>query len=371
MNKKRSVARVIIDRFLIVALCASLYALVFYGPQFILSFFPDNSLHVFTYTELISPESFQEFTERTGIPVRVSHYQYYEDMLAKFYLNRGKGYDLIVTGDYMVEQLIKSGFVQPIDHSKISKIAELDRRMLNAYYDPQNKYSLPYAWAVHGIGYDKEFFGRKLTGYGWELLFKPPHEQEGNLPKYDVCMPDSTRDATAIGSKYLFGAARGLTQERLDLMLPLMRRQHNFVRVYNSDKPDYFLLSGIVQVSAIMSSYVRKLRLINPEKFEFLLPSQGAILSVENLLIPVLSDKHEDVYKLMNFLLSKESIAYNSNRYGFNPMNLHAVALVDKDIVGNPNMYPHGELFEKLDILENDVPYQKLENFWVSVKMGS
>lgn len=66
------------------------------------------------------------------------------------------GYDLIVPSTYYVDRMRREGLLQKIDRSKLSNFGNLNPRLLNQSYDPNNDYSIPYLWGTTGIGYNAD-----------------------------------------------------------------------------------------------------------------------------------------------------------------------------------------------------------------------
>jgi spermidine/putrescine transport system substrate-binding protein len=48
----------------------------------------------------------------------------------------------------------REGLVQKLDKSRLRNLGNLNPRLLNQPYDPDNQYSIPYLWGTTGIAYD-------------------------------------------------------------------------------------------------------------------------------------------------------------------------------------------------------------------------
>jgi spermidine/putrescine transport system substrate-binding protein len=104
------------------------------------------------------------------------------------------------------------------------------------------------------------------------------------------------------------------------------------------------------------------------QNFDFKLPVEGSLISIENIAMSASTQNRENVYKFMNFLLSKKVSAKNSDAFGYNPSNRLAYDLINKEIYENKNIFPDDEMFKKLYFLHNDVPEKKLQDMWLAVK---
>lgn len=54
--------------------------------------------------------------------------------------------DVIIPSDYMVDRLRQEGMLRPLNYDNIPNAAHIDPQFLNQQFDPDNTYSLPYAW---------------------------------------------------------------------------------------------------------------------------------------------------------------------------------------------------------------------------------
>ena len=94
-----------------------IFAFFLYFPKISQIFFnPKKAINVYAFTDMISSESIQEFQKQTGIAVYMQYFDTNEELLAKFRISKGKGYDLITPSDFIIELLIKQNLLQKINH---------------------------------------------------------------------------------------------------------------------------------------------------------------------------------------------------------------------------------------------------------------
>ncbi|MBQ7974097.1 MAG: extracellular solute-binding protein, partial [Clostridia bacterium] len=87
-----------------------------------------------------------------------------EEMLAKISAGNS-GYDLVIGSDYIIDIARKQDLLQELDKSKIPNYANLDEGYLSKFYDPENKYTVPYSAGSPVILYDEEKIGMEINGY--------------------------------------------------------------------------------------------------------------------------------------------------------------------------------------------------------------
>ena len=149
-------------------------------------------VNVCSWGEYIDESLITQFEEKTGITV---NYQTAESNEALYsLLKSGAGdYDVIVPSDYMISQLIEEDMLEELDYSNIPNFALIDDRFKNLSYDPENKYTVPYAWGTVGIIYNTAVVKEEITS--WSVLFDDDYAGQ-------VLLINNSRDA--IGSALLY-----------------------------------------------------------------------------------------------------------------------------------------------------------------------
>lgn len=79
----------------------------------------DGVLHIYTWADYTDDELAKQFTEATGIDVKIDVYDSNETMLAKMQAGGGADYSLIYPSDYMVAQMIEFGMLTELDKSRL------------------------------------------------------------------------------------------------------------------------------------------------------------------------------------------------------------------------------------------------------------
>ncbi len=340
-----------------------------YFPRVFEYFSAEKSINVYAFTEFISHEAIEEFEKNTGIKVRVQYFEFNEELYAKFKINQGEGYDLITPSDYMVELMRKDGMLQNIDLSKLSNFKEIDPRLLNKYFDPENRFSVPLCWLVYGIVYDKSIKGVNFKGTNLGMLFRDPWDSviSDQFSKYyKICMVQDPRDMIFLAAIYLFDRTNNLSQDELLKIQNLLSKQKNWVESYTDVSIPYFLASGIANV-AIMTSHRMKKLAEESDKFIFEIPREGSLITIENLAIPAKTKKAEMAHKFIDFLISKRISAMHMNLYGTNPSNMSGI---EEKSLKNRNFFPSAKMFDKLRIMHNEIPLDKVDSMWLTVRFS-
>ncbi|MCB1110855.1 MAG: extracellular solute-binding protein, partial [Chlamydiia bacterium] len=116
----------------------------------------EQTLHLFSWPEILSPETIKGFEEETGIKVVRHYYTSNEELLVKLKATEGRGYDLIIPSDYAVKKLVEEDLLLPLDHSKLDFLDHLNPKLTCQPFDEKNTYSLPYIWEFMGFGINQD-----------------------------------------------------------------------------------------------------------------------------------------------------------------------------------------------------------------------
>lgn len=356
-------------KIVIIAVYLAVIACFLYSPRIFEYFSDEQSINVYTFTEFISPEAIKEFERDTGIKVRLQYFEFNEELFAKFKINHGEGYDLITPSDYMVEMMRKDGMLQEIDHSKLSNFKEIDSRLLGKYFDSENKFSIPICWLVYGIVYDNDIVGTNFKQTSLGMLFKDPWDfviSDVVNKHYRVCMAQDPRDMVYLAAIYLYGRTKNITDAELSQIQDLLSKQKNWVESYTDVGIPYFLTGGIASVALISSHRMKKLQEIS-NKFVFQIPSDGSIMVIENVAIPVKTKKADLVHKFINFLISKKIAALHATLYGTNPSN---ISVFNEKVSESSNFFPKDEMFDKLHLINNEISLDRVDSIWLGVRFS-
>lgn len=333
-------------------------------------FFPAEELYVYTFVDMFHPEGVIAFEQENKVKVILRYFESNEELLAKFNISRGAGYDVVMVSDYMVEFLRKDNLLQKLQYDQLSVMQELDPRLKNKFYDPDNSYSLPFSWIPYGVIFNKNLFTSVPEQAGLHILFSDPEKRLHGITKpYRICMTDDSREAIFLAGRYLFGADSTFTKKQLIAIQALLIKQKRWVESYVKDQDlGYPLLSGLIKASFAPLFSIDKV-LKTSQNFIFMIPHEGSLLSIENLAIPITCKKKVRLaHKFINFMLSKNEAARISNLYGMIPSNKAAYQLLRPEMTKNNHVFPDDEQFAKLHLLTNDVPQKAFEEIWLAVK---
>lgn len=335
-------------------------------PAYFTRFGQGKVINIFAWSGMFDSAYVSKFENATGIRVNFSFYESNEELLVKLKATKGQGYDLIVPGDYTVDILRKEGLLKKLDKSKMPFFENLNPMLLDKYFDPENNYSLPFEWAVFGIGYDKDFFNNEVPPATWGLVFDP------KLIHYKFVMVNDPLLSIPIAAFYLYGTLDNFNAEKLAKVKELLIKQRKWVEAYTDARADYLVSTKNCPVVVSSSSYVWRGMREYPH-VGFVIPKEGTLITIENFAIPITSDKEELVYEFLKFVYSPETTKYHFETFGFFPATIDIFDHIEFTTEVEALLKIKPEDFSKFDFLRLDelkdsLTEQDLQDAWITVK---
>lgn len=317
---------------------------------------------IYNWTEYIPDNVLRQFTKETGIQVEYATYESNEAMYSKLKLLGGKGYDIAVPSTFYVEKMRKEGLIQPIDKSLLSNYGNLDASLLNAPYDPDNTYSVPYLWgstaiAVNGADIDASAITR------WADLWKP--EYAGKL-----MIMDDVRDNFYIGLKLAGFENNSTDEDEIRAAYEKLKTLWPSIKMINSDSPKSPFIRGEVSIGAIWNGEAYMAQEELPE-LTYIYPEEGYVLWVDSFVIPKGAENVENAHKFIDFMLRAESAKAAIEELGYAAPNKAAMSLLDDELRNNKTVFPDEEDVARgsyhQDLGDAILVYEK---YWQRLKAG-
>lgn len=290
--------------------------------------FETKSLNVYNWGEYISDEDdekyglidvnagFEEYfnnnlAEKYGYYVEVNYSTYAtnEDMYAKI-TNSAVAYDIIIPSDYMIQKMIAEDRLLEIDYSKLTNYGNIDEGFKGLYYDPEDKYSVPYTFGMLGVIYNAEFVAEEdAEDESWDLLWNEKYKGkilQFNNPR-DAFGTAMYRNNLDINSKDPAVWAQAL--EQLKLQKPLLQGYVND-EIFNKMKG----------ASAYIAPYYAGDFLTmaaGNEDLRFYYPKEGTNYFVDAMCIPKTSKNVDLAHAYIDYMISVEAATANALYIGY------------------------------------------------------
>ena len=272
------------------------------------------TLNVYNWGQYISDGSegtldvngaFEEYYYDTyGVRVKVNYTNYAsnEDMYAKL-RSGATGYDIVIPSDYMIQRMINEGMLLPLNFDNIPNYRYIADEMKDLFYDPENRYSVPYTYGMVGIIYNTTMVDEADIG-SWDLMWNEKYT--GKILQFN-----NARDAFGT-AMYRLGIDVNTTSEaEWEQALELLKVQKPLVQGYVMDEIFKKMKGG----SAAISSYYAGDYLTmydSNDDLAFYYPEEGTNIFIDAMCIPTSSQHKEIAEAYINFMLSEEIAIANA-----------------------------------------------------------
>jgi len=203
-----------------------------------------GELNILTWDGYIPQNILDGFSESENVKINISNFESNEEMLAKISAGNS-GYDLVIGSDYIIDIARKENLLSELDKSKIPNYENLDEGYLSKFYDPENKYTVPYSAGSPVIVYDKSKTGIDIKGYKdlWNKALKGK-----------VLLIDDARNIVGITLKSLGESMNTTDKEKLSTAKDELMKLKENIHHLNYTNPHESLISGDVDIAYLFSS---------------------------------------------------------------------------------------------------------------------
>ncbi|HET6649494.1 MAG TPA: spermidine/putrescine ABC transporter substrate-binding protein [Candidatus Limnocylindria bacterium] len=241
-----------------------------------------------------------KFTEESGIEVAYTeaindNEEFFGVIQPDLAAGNPPQYDLIVMTDWMIEKMIRLGYLSELDRSKIPNF---DANALDLYkdpwYDPGNVHSMAWQSGITGIGYNPTLTGREITTF--DDLLDP--EFAGRVGMFSEMRDTMSLALLSLGIEPEEATVDQATQAKDKLLAAAQAGQ--FRNFYGNDYYDE-LANGNLAVTVAWSGDVSQMKLYDNPDVEFVVPDTGGMLWIDNMAIPNKAAHPLDAHMMMNF----------------------------------------------------------------------
>ena len=167
--------------------------------------------------------------------------------------------------------------LKKLNKYRLHFLTHLNPLLMGHYFDPLNEYTVPFQWAVYGLGINKTCYEEPIADATWGLIFKKL------IGSRKIMITNDPLIAIPIAAFYLYGTLNDLSLQIVGAIKKLLKEQHPLVEAYTDFRASYYLASKNACVSVYSSSSILKamrehqhLDFIIPRKDNFSLPLKAS-----------------------------------------------------------------------------------------------
>lgn len=321
-------------------------------------------VNVYNWTEYISDQVLKDFTAETGIDVIYSTFDSNEAMYAKLKLMNGSGeYDVAFPGTDFVDKMRKEGMLEPLDHAKLTNFGNLGKTFINAHFDPKNKFSIPYLWGSSGIAVNTKRIA-KASLSSWNDLWQPQYQGR-------VMLMNDIRDVFTMSLLTLGYDGSTKNPEAIKQAYEKLTKLMPNVRTFNSDAPRMPFMEGETYLGLAWNGEVIMAQDQGMPELDFVYPKEGAIMWMDNMVIPKNAKNNDNAHKFIDFILRPKYAAMISEEIGYGSPNEAAKKEMPPELANNPIVYPPADLLKHAMFREDvgDEIMALYQQYWDRLKV--
>ncbi len=257
---------------------------------------------------------FEKYGVHINAEVVYTTYATNEDMYSKLVSGAGT-YDIVIPSDYMIQKMVENDMLEPFDpQNTVENYDYIDPAFKQAYYDPDNLYSVPYTYGKVGIIYNETMVDAEdVAEQSWSLLWNPKYR--GKILQFN-----NPRDAFGTAMYYKNLDINSTDASVWQAALEILREQKPLVQSYVSDEIFNKMTSGSAAIGTYYAGdYLTMLE--DNDALAFYYPKEGTNIFVDAMCIPKDSTRSPRVLEMareyINFMLSEEAAVANALYIGY------------------------------------------------------
>lgn len=254
-----------------------------------------TEVNLFVWTEYIPNDIIECFELVYGVKVNRDEFSSMEEMYAKLSAG-GSAYDVIHVTDYIVSLTIRQGLLQKLDHNRLPVLVNFDPNYMSLPYDLNNEYTIPYQAGTDAIVVNTEKVENLPAS--WEDLWKP--EYAGRIVSIDDSRAIIGVTLLTLGYDPNTTDPTQLTEAKNKLAQLVSN-----VRLFDSDSPKTALIAGEADLGIVWTAEAVLAQRENPA-IQYIYPSEGAILWLDNYAIPVEAPHADAAYAWLNYTMQND-----------------------------------------------------------------
>ena len=279
----------------------------------------DVVLNVYNWGEYISDGSYDSldvnkafekwYYQEYGVRVKVNYDTYDSNESLRAKLEAGSAsYDVIIPSDYMIDYFIEHDMLLELNFDNIPNFEKnIPEQFRNLFYDPENKYTVPYTYGMVGIVYDANIVDEQDTG-SWDLMWSDKYAKQ-------ILQFDNSRDAFGTAMYKLGLSVNSANTADWDAAFRELSAQKPVLKRYVMDQVFNMMESGDSAIAAYYAGDCITMmeNASSNVSLNFFYPrdEQGNIctnLFMDAMCIPTCAKNKEIAEAYINFMLSTDLV---------------------------------------------------------------
>ena len=255
-----------------------------------------DSINFLNWADYIDEAILDMFEEECGVSVTMDTHVANEDAIAKVDAGNS-GYSLVIVTDYAIDILHSQGLLQELDLGLVPNVDNLDPNQMDTYYDPGNRYSLPYQYSTTGFAFDVTAFDTPPTS--WSAIF-----DENPLCGQSSLLEDQ-REVIGAALAYLGYDWNETDPAAHDQALDVVLDARECVSGFDSANYIGNLASGEV-LAAQSWGFAAGIAYLDNPNIRYIIPDEGGTIWQDGMVIPADAPDPYTAHVFINYMLEPD-----------------------------------------------------------------
>jgi spermidine/putrescine transport system substrate-binding protein len=301
-----------------------------------------DRLALATWPNYHNQANLDQFTADTGVAIQLNAFGSNEEMLAKLQAG-GTGWDVLVPTNYTISTYAGLGLIEPLDLSRLPNYdaAQNEQRFTAEGMVDGAVYAVPKNWGTTGYVVNTGKLKEPMTSWKqfWDIA---RGEASGRVMVHDYQL-------TTIGNalKYYGYSFNSIDPKELaDAEKLLLEAKPHLFAISSDYQPS--MRSEDAWMSVCWTGDATQLRRDMPE-MSYVLGKEGGEIWSDFFAIPKEAPNKAAAYAFIDFLQTPAVNAKEVEAHGYPPIDARAKALLPKEMVEDPVLYPAADLLSALE----------------------
>lgn len=276
-----------------------------------------ETLRIYNWKDYIDPQVLARFEHDTGIDVDYQTFTTAQELDQA--LSQGASFDLVVPSHFQLQRLIEEGRLQKLELERLRHYDNLDPKLTSALasFAGAPRYVVPYLWSTVGLVIDRnqveQALGRQAPP-SWRLLFDESYVQA--LKACGIGWLDAPEETFSLWMNAKGRRLSEATLRRLQAAGASLADSAGALRTLDNEGYIEALAAGRLCASMAWSGHALEAA-SRRSSLEFLVPQEGALLTVDSWAIPADARAPELAYRFIDYMLAPENARLNTQATHF------------------------------------------------------
>lgn len=319
-------------------------------------------LYFYTWEDYIDPDVVRDFEKQFNCTVYLDTFESNEDMLAK--IRTGSvPYDVILPTTYTVEIMRDEQLIQKLDPALLPNVHQYaDKALATKNGDPNFEYSVPYYGGITGLGVlvdQCDPLPDSWTVYNCE--------NEKYVKR--IALLDDMRETIGAALITLGYDVNTTDDAQLEEAKKLVVKWRANVAKFGVDDIKQDLNSGANYIIHGYGGDLMQMTADDPN-IRFVIPKEGAIINIDNFVIPVNAKNVQLAYQFINFMCDPKNAGRNMDYTKFEVPIDGASDAVSEKTRAIPGFLIPDEVRDKVQVIKNldEENLKKFTKIWDEIK---